>query len=494
MHALSPTVFLRGRAVFMPNMSISDSADYSDDSIGHSLAWQNTRELQAGPNKVFKSKLWKLEDISVLQVFDDEIIHLANCDPSSNREAEAHCKPKAQKPRKEVTKTSAKNPQAQEATTSDDEANQGEDEQLHAVNDENNENVYQSASSKEVQHQNSYLTSMTTSDMANSFNSLPGIKSLKSHLSNGQLTAFKEVNNIHPSLHSEAMVNGYLVSDLEASYQAASNKSYSQTSHALPPPPPLIPSAEDSRKESSGTSKASEHMASSSGEYCYINSESGGNQYNNGGSMLLNVSGSSDTSSSLYMSEATYEHDYNGNRAYGHPESWRNLMEYPCVHTSFSQPIYSSLSTMNPNPPPHYHQMYHRQHYEHSGLNEQLNVAHEAAGAFKNNPMSENLYYNTINVTSEAPGVAYNQNGADHHQDYNPSLHGDLAFTYHHQTARHAYHHHHHHFANHGQASGENFSLCVNSSLNEGLGEQQPYLHLNGRQQAFHHENVTIYN
>ncbi|CAF0950242.1 unnamed protein product [Brachionus calyciflorus] len=34
--------------------------DYTQEIVGHSLSWRNTRELQLGPNKTFKSKLWSI--------------------------------------------------------------------------------------------------------------------------------------------------------------------------------------------------------------------------------------------------------------------------------------------------------------------------------------------------------------------------------------------------------------------------------------------------
>ncbi|RNA11872.1 pancreas transcription factor 1 subunit alpha-like [Brachionus plicatilis] len=44
--------------------------EYTSEIVGHSLSWKNSRELQMGPNKTFRSKLWS---IPVVNEFNNEI-------------------------------------------------------------------------------------------------------------------------------------------------------------------------------------------------------------------------------------------------------------------------------------------------------------------------------------------------------------------------------------------------------------------------------------
>lgn len=47
--------------------------NYNDGLVGHSLSWQNTKELHVGPNKTFKSKLWTF-DGTILTEQDQDLM------------------------------------------------------------------------------------------------------------------------------------------------------------------------------------------------------------------------------------------------------------------------------------------------------------------------------------------------------------------------------------------------------------------------------------
>jgi hypothetical protein len=65
--------------------------NYNDGLVGHSLSWQNTKELHVGPNKMFKSKLWTFDgtilteqDQELMKTNENEEIKSANENTKSN--------------------------------------------------------------------------------------------------------------------------------------------------------------------------------------------------------------------------------------------------------------------------------------------------------------------------------------------------------------------------------------------------------------------------